>query len=456
MKTQNLQYVAADLSQIKNTMTVKHINDFCQIIEKHHVKEVFVNDKLDNFAIVYQHLMLTMPSKGFKTLEDYRTANQHFFEDATDYYEAQLLNIKTYENYLLMKNSGVQDPKLIQAMEDKKFMEGYQQVVDYLNENKNITLSFQNPYELYTFATENHFETFDQFFKAFQNGFTNLLEQNIAQERGFVLASEYKDAIENGFRDYEIYKEATALGIKTIAVYEKKFHLEDNDDECIHDQKVLLLLLNKIEQGKKVSFNKLKTLFEGELKTYQDENQEFPSWFTVTLNDNESLIAFLTKNEKAIKIGDYDADGEFFEIKPLNDRNVVIDASNVAHNSSGKKDSVPYLQNIINMVKFLKKKGFTEIIVVADASLRHKIVDKEKLEELEKETKYFVAPAETSADTFMLSMVKSKHCLLVSNDTFRNYKIKDSWLATNIDYFRLTFMITDDGVIMPELEKQNV
>lgn len=456
MKTQNLQYVAADLSQIKNTMTVKHINDFCQIIEKHHVKEVFVNDKLDNFAIVYQHLMLTMPSKGFKTLEDYRTANQHFFEDATDYYEAQLLNIKTYENYLLMKNSGVQDPKLIQAMEDKKFMEGYQQVVDYLNENKNITLSFQNPYELYTFATENHFETFDQFFKAFQNGFTNLLEQNIAQERGFVLASEYKDAIENGFRDYEIYKEATALGIKTIAVYEKKFHLEDNDDECIHDQKVLLLLLNKIEQGKKVSFNKLKTLFEGELKTYQDENQEFPSWFTVTLNDNESLIAFLTKNEKAIKIGEYDADGEFFEIKPLNDRNVVIDASNVAHNSSGKKDSVPYLQNIINMVKFLKKKGFTEIIVVADASLRHKIVDKEKLEELEKETKYFVAPAETSADTFMLSMVKSKHCLLVSNDTFRNYKIKDSWLATNIDYFRLTFMITDDGVIMPELEKQNV
>jgi len=32
--------------------------------------------------------------------------------------------------------------------------------------------------------------------------------------------------------------------------------------------------------------------------------------------------------------------------------------------------------------------------------------------------------------------------------------MKDSWLAANIDYFRLTFMITQDGVIMPELEKQ--
>ena len=43
MKTQNLQYVAADLSHIENTMVIKHINDFCQLIEKHHVKEVFVN-----------------------------------------------------------------------------------------------------------------------------------------------------------------------------------------------------------------------------------------------------------------------------------------------------------------------------------------------------------------------------------------------------------------------------
>lgn len=453
MKTQNLQYVDADLSKIKNTMEIKHINDFCQLIEKHHVKEVFVNTNTDSFAIAYQHFLLTMPSKGFKTLEDYRNADQHHFVEATDYYEAQLLNIKTYENYELMKTSGVQDPEVIQTMEDKKFMEGYKKVVDYLNQNKDLTISFKNPYELYTFATENHFETFDQFFKAFQNGFTNLLEQNIAVEKGFVLASEYKDATDNGFRDYEIYKEAATLGIKTIAVYEKKFHLEDDDEECVHDQKVLLLLLSKIDQGKKISLNKLKTLFEAELKTYQNEKQELPSWFTSTLTDNDSLLTFLTKNEKAIKLGDYDTEGEFFEIKPLNDRNVIIDASNVAHNSNGSKDSIPYLQNIISMVKFLKKKGFTEIVVVADASLRHKVVDKEKLEELEKETSYFVSPAETSADTFMLSMVKSKHCLLVSNDTFRNYKIKDSWLAANIDYFRLTFMITKDGVVMPDLDK---
>ena len=136
MKTQNLHYVAADLSEIKNTMRINHINDFCLLIEKHHVKEVFVNDKPDNFAIVYQHFMLTMPSKGFKTLEDYRMAEQNCFEEASDYYQAQQLGVKTYENYVLLKTSGVQDPQLIQVMEEKKFLEGFQQITAYLNESK--------------------------------------------------------------------------------------------------------------------------------------------------------------------------------------------------------------------------------------------------------------------------------------------------------------------------------
>ncbi|MGL2962504.1 NYN domain-containing protein [Flavobacterium sp. RSB2_4_14] len=454
MKTVNLQYLEANLQNIATKIEILHIADFCQLIEKHHIKEVFLLEREDSFAIAYHNFLLTISRSGYKNLEDYRIAVLNNFEQAIDYYEAQSLNIKTNESYQLMKNCGVQDPELFKIMESKNFMEGYNRFVDYLKENKNTTLSFKNPHELYTFAKENHFETFDQFFESFQNGFTNLLDHSIAKERGFSLASEYNEALEKGFKDYEIYKEAKDLGIESINEYEKKYHLENDDENCIHDQKVLLLLLNKIDQGKKVSFNKLKSLFEEELKHYSNSNHEFPSWFKVTLKDDDSLIEFLTKNEKAIKIGDYDSDGEFFEIKPLNDRNVVIDASNVAHNSQGSGDSKPHLQNIITMVKFLKKKGFTEIVVIADASLRHKVDDNEKLEELENETTYIVAPAETSADTFLLSMVKSKHCLLISNDTFREYKMKDTWLAANIDYFRLTFMITQDGVIMPELEKQ--
>jgi hypothetical protein len=216
---------------------------------------------------------------------------------------------------------------------------------------------------------------------------------------------------------------------------------------------LLLLILNKIDQGKKVSLNKIKQLLEEEIKTFHKPNGNLPHWFTISLKEDQDFATFLLKNEKAVKLGDYDADGEFYEIKALNERSILIDGSNVAHNSSGNNKSNAKLSNLITMVKFLKKKGFIDIVIVADASLRHKVIDKENFEKLEQEATYFVAPAETTADTFLLSMVKSKHSLLVSNDTFREYKIIDPWLAANIDYFKLTFLITDDGVVMPELEK---
>jgi hypothetical protein len=78
--------------------------------------------------------------------------------------------------------------------------------------------------------------------------------------------------------------------------------------------------------------------------------------------------------------------------------------------------------------------------------------DGERIKELGQLAKYEIAPAATSADTFLISHVKSRHCLLLSNDTFKQYKVSDSWTATNIDYYRLTFMITNGEVFMPDLK----
>ena len=455
MKTLNLHYIAATADKERKSLDVQNIKDFCQIIERHHIKEVFVLEKENNFAVAYQHFLLTINQKGYQNLDDYKNGFQNNFPTSEEYYEAQTLDLHTYESFQLMKTCGIQDIQLYKLMEEKDFIKGYKIFLEYQEENQNKELSFASPYELYQYTKENKFEDFHQFFECHKNGFKTFLEQQVAEEMGFTNSVEYKEALENGFSNYPTFKAARDIGIATQEEYDKKTNLELEDEGCIHDQKVLLLLLNKIEQGKKVSLNKIKSLFEEELKQYYTPENNLPSWFTTSLNDTETLIKFLNKNEKAVKLGEYDADGEFFEIKPLNDRNVVIDASNVAFNSIERKGKKPALQNLITMVKFLKKKGFTDIVVIADAALRHRVSDIEKMEELEKETSYFVAPAETSADVFMLSMVKSKHCLLVSNDTFREYKLKDAWLAANIDYFRLTFMITEDAVIMPELENKN-
>lgn len=453
MKTQNLHYVLADSLNLVNKLEIKNILDFCQLIEKHHIKEVFILEKESNFAVAYQYFLLTIAKDGYENLEDKRNSIQNGFIKSDDYYDAQSLNIKTFENYQIMKTCGIQDSEIFKTIEEKNFVEGFKELTNYLKESKNKTVSFKNPYELYTFATENHFKDYQGFFLAFQNGFTNFHDQSVALERGFSDAALYKVALNNGFPNYQSYNYAKEIDITTFEEFMKKESLEIEEGDTIHDQKILLLILNKIDQGKKVSLNKIKSLVQDELKTYHNANNKLPKWFKISLTDSEILEDFLLTHEKAIKLGTYDTDGEFFEIKPLNDRSVVIDASNVAHNSVSSTDNKPCIQNLINMVKFLKKKGFTDIVIIADASLRHKVADIEKLKVLEAEATYFVAPAETSADSYLLLMVKSKHCLLISNDTFKDHKREDSWIASNIDYFRLSFMITNDGVMMPDLEK---
>jgi hypothetical protein len=454
MKTQNLNYVAANIDSINPKIEIHNIVDYCQIIERHHIKEVFVLNKSDSFAIVYQNFLLTIPQFGYKNLDDYRNSNQNGFSNADDFYEAQMLNITTYHNFQIMKSCGIEDQETFAAIQKLHYLEGFETWMNYKKENNIEQPVCNNPYELYTFAKENKFENFNQFFEAFQHGFTNQLERDVAKEKGFSEASDYQKALQMGFTYYIEYKEAIEAGIESFDEYEKKKDLEFSEDEqIIHDQKLLLLILNKIEQGKKVSLNKIKQLLEEEIKTFHKPDGNLPNWFTISLKEDEDFETFLLKNEKAVKLGDYDKDGEFYEIKALQERSVLIDGSNVAHNSNGNDRSQAKLSNLITMVKFLKKKGFHDVVIVADASLRHKVIDKENFEALEKEAMYFVAPAETTADMFLLSMVKSKHSLLVSNDTFREYKVRDPWLANNIDYFKLTFLIKGEEVIMPELDK---
>ena len=149
--------------------------------------------------------------------------------------------------------------------------------------------------------------------------------------------------------------------------------------------------------------------------------------------------------------GHYHSDGTYFQVNKLQDRKVVIDGSNVAHNSQGNEKSKPAYANIILLVNELKAKGFTHIKVINDASLKHKISDIEKLGELKKLAEVSESPAETAADIFLINYVKSNHCLLISNDGFLEWRGADQWVLDNIDFYRLAFKITGDHVSLPDL-----
>lgn len=114
---------------------------------------------------------------------------------------------------------------------------------------------------------------------------------------------------------------------------------------------------------------------------------------------------------------------------------VVIDASNVAH-ANKKEGSKPLMSNILAAVKALEESG-DEFVIIADASLRHEIDDKEKYEKLLESDNVEEAPAGMDADHFILELASNENARILSNDKFRDYADE----FTNINAIRLPFVI---------------
>jgi len=73
---------------------------------------------------------------------------------------------------------------------------------------------------------------------------------------------------------------------------------------------------------------------------------------------------------------------------------VVVDASNVAH-FGRRRDAKPSLEYIIKAAEALQKLGY-EPILIADASLRHEIDQKEEFNQLLDEDKIQQVPSGTT------------------------------------------------------------
>lgn len=455
MKNSNRHYIKASVLQAATVIQIENILDFTRLVEVHSNKEIFLIADETKFAVFSNSTLLQLDSNGYKSIEDYKKAIQSGFPDAVAFYEALATGIATYEAYDLILKCGIGDKYIYEAIEKQGYLSGFETYKLHLEKepaDKNRPV-FKNPFELYTAANKNGFKDFPNFFKAFERGFQQLSEFKLATEKGFTNADEYRDASEKGFPGQEAYLRAKEAGVPNYKQLTQKENLEIAYPKLIHDQSILLFILSKLEQGKKASVNKINALLDADLAEYKNpDTKEFFSWFSTSLSDVKAISGFLKSNDDVRKFGTYDPDGEFFEVNTIKDRSIVIDGSNVAHNTKHGREEKPTIANLILMVDFLKSKGFTDILIIADASLRHKLADLDNLDALTKIAKYEIAPAATTADSFLISHVKSKHCLLLSNDTFKDYKILDPWTAMNIDYFRLTFMITDGEVFMPDLK----
>ncbi len=454
MKPNQISYIKAQ-SNNAATIELESVLDFYKYVEQHHVKMIFVLNNGETFGILTNQFIVQTPTNGYETIDDAKMGLQNKFPSSQDYYTAKSEGISNYDLYEMKTKHGIEDKEVLNKLQKEGFVEGFE---NYKNLNSDIQLknseltNFKNALDFYNYAKENGYFSPQELIESIKAGFHKANEFKDALNRGFDNKEDYKEALENGFPDFENYQKAKKEKVTTYLEFRDKQNLELSSPDLPHDQSLLLLLLSKLEQGKKIGVTKLKLLLEDTLSQYKTDDGKLYEWFQSSLKKNKDYISFLETNPNVSQFGHYDTDGEFLEIFQLQNRSIVIDGSNVAHNSQNGVREKPSIANLIKMVRFLKTKGFSDILIIADASLRHKLIDLEKLSQLNDEAKYLIAPAGVQADVYLIDHVKRKHCLLLSNDAFKDYKMADPWVAVNIDYYRLTFMITEEGVFMPDIK----
>lgn len=433
--------------------------EFLRFAEDHVVGTIYCFQKqqtVTHFGMSHKGGLLTVDAQGYRELGDYRTSVAKGFEDAATYYDATERGFESLEAYNLSRASDLNDPETYRALVAEHYEDGY---ADYLKLRDDDRLpsglpEVANPYDLYRFGKDAGFSNWFDMHVAIEKGFTNGADHRSATELGYTSAKDFELGRNGGFVNAKEWEEARKAECLTREEFRGKLDLELIDaPDLKHDARVLLQLFSRFPEKKGISVDHIQKLLKNELAPYRDpESKVLRPWFTTQLHNSEDLLEFLRKNEDIKRFGTYHHDREVFTTRSVQERHVVLDGSNVAHNSHGSRQSVPKVENLRRMMDDLKKRGFKDVKIIVDASLKHKIDDREALEQFASEVNYYESPANTSADVYVINHVKKHNCLMISNDHFREWKRMDPWINDNIDFYRLTFKITDKKVILPEFD----
>lgn len=127
--------------------------------------------------------------------------------------------------------------------------------------------------------------------------------------------------------------------------------------------------------------------------------------------------------------------------------NVIIDAANVAFYHKGE-NSKAKLNNIILAVRALEKENHN-FLIIADASLRHSIDDKDTYLKLVNDDVIDEVPVGTIADHYILTLAEEENAKILSNDKFRDFASE----FPDIQSMRIPFSIENNNFILGKTKK---
>ena len=123
---------------------------------------------------------------------------------------------------------------------------------------------------------------------------------------------------------------------------------------------------------------------------------------------------------------------------------LYVDIANLLYSDKDNQGNLK-VENIGPIYDTLKLHDYNPILI-ADASISHKVNNKEDYETLIRNKIVRVAPAGRTADIFILKMAKKNNCKFLTNDLFRDHHddFDKDWIYEN----RITYMFEDGELII--------
>lgn len=467
----NDKFEYIEIKQFQNfpVIEILDINGFNKLAVTNGIKFIFIKkqneDSSNNiFFFPVNSIIYSINGGLYHSAEDYLDAVKNGFPDAATYYEAIKSGCTTFVEYEHMKKIGLENKELYNTAQKLGYIKGFEEfLIKYDSYKKNpgtaaIPGDIDNAVKLMIYADGKGFRNYKEFEKIYDHGFPDILLYNEAVSKGFKTSEDFYNGIKAGFPNAKEYEESKRLSINSKKEYDNFKYFKTNCPKTFSfDKYQALEILEHSENGSKVKLNELFNKLSEEQEKYKRgfdniDIKVLPLWYSSEISDEEVLDIFLQNEEMIKKQGFYNKETKVFEIFRISKTKIIIDASNVARFSMGETHTAR-LKFIKIMADDLKSKGFTEIIAIADASLKHIVTDGKILEQLKKEINFCETPSHTSADEFIIENARNEKCLIVSNDNFNDWKIKDKWIANNIDSVRIPFIFTDNKVTMPGLNK---
>lgn len=469
MKNKKYDYYRATIRRAEQLLEMHTLEDFTGFAQANHVKQIIMTHLEGSgepaFALASKGALYVCAAAGFKSLEDYVSATENKFPDAATYYAALELNCSTFEEYSTATTHEITDATVFEAMKSSGFVDGYKRFDDLRVENPLLPKmeSITNVKQLYDYAQEKGFKDFAHFLTVWQAGFTHPAVYEAAMDKGLSNAADYEVFVQGQFNHVNEFRMAKPLGIRTIEELKRYLDLNlSSYPAASFDELLLIRIITQLENQTKTPFKKLYDHFLKMEQGYKQPDAEgvavLPKWFTKGLHTEQDVKNFLVTNQKVKLFGTYNAAKDEFETTHIKRRMVVVDGSNVAYNSNmadrRQGAFTAEMKNILNLVKKLKQDyGFEDVHVIADAGLMHRAKDKELLKDIKELCRYSESPPGEPADLSLINAVKRHHCLLVTNDNFKDWKLSDRWVEDNIDFYRLKFMLNGDIVVLPYMER---